>query len=342
MIMLSSDVFTLVLKIFFKMDSQIQLKIMSANVHRIKSKIRMVELLEMVRKFDPTVVYFQEIGIHMVLEVFNPFYQVHVNLDEECMGPDRIGIATIIKRGFDIKDVILGDEGRTIGIKIKDFQFWNVYPKSGTGEKKWRENYFREDLPNMMTNWRGHTKYTSQGGDFNCTHRLMDSENNQSQHLQPGLQKHIKVFGLQDDYVRLNGEALNFSRITNRSKTRIDLLLSDMTDCVHFEYWDPGLPSYDHKFAISEYNIQMDIVKEHIPKERRFYKWAFPRELEADEDFIIRAEDVFKIINAEMEDEDSVDSDITEKWNYIKATIVDIAKERSRELRKMEMEDWKF
>ena len=148
---------------FFKMDSQ--LKIISANVHRINSKAKGLELLDMLRRFDPTVVYFQEIGICMALQVFKPFYQVYVNLDEECMGSDRIGIATIVKRGIDIMDVILGNEGRTIGIKTRNIQFWNIYPKSGTGEKKWRENFFREELPNMMTNWRGDTKYTNQGGD---------------------------------------------------------------------------------------------------------------------------------------------------------------------------------
>ena len=78
------------LKIFI-MDSQ--LKIISANVHRISSKARGLELLDMIRKFDPTVVYFQEIGIGMALEVFKPYYHVYVNLDEECMGPERIGIA---------------------------------------------------------------------------------------------------------------------------------------------------------------------------------------------------------------------------------------------------------
>ena len=96
------------------MDSQ--LKIISANVHRISSNARGLELLDMIRKFDPTVVYFQEIGIGMALEVFKPYYHVYVNLDEECMGPERIGIATIVKRGMDILDVILGEEGRTIGI----------------------------------------------------------------------------------------------------------------------------------------------------------------------------------------------------------------------------------
>ena len=314
------------------MDSQ--LKIISANVHRIKSKVRGVELLELLREFDPTVVYLQEIGICMALEVFKPFYHVYVNLDEECMGPDRIGIATIVKRGIDIMDVILGNEGRTIGIKIKNIQFWNIYPKSGTGEKKWRENYFREDLPNMMTNWRGHTKYTSQGGDYNCTHRLKDSENNQPQHLQPGLQQHMKTFGLKDDYVRLNGEDVCFSRITARSKTRIDIITSDIQDCVHFEYWESGLPSYDHKFAFAKYNVSMEVIKENIPRERRFYKWAFPRELEEDEEFIMEAEDACKIINREIEEDE--DADITEMWNFLKRTFVEIAKRRSKELRKEE------
>ena len=246
-----------------------KLKVLTANAHRITTKFKVLEFLDLLREKNPTVAYIQEIGTRMAVQVFAPHYEIFVNMDEETMGVEGIGIATIIKKGIPIKDFILGGEGRTIGIKTKEVQFWNIYPKSGSEHKKWREKYFREDLPDMMTAWKDHTRWINQGGDFNCTHRLIDSQNNQNQKLQKGLQEHMKVWCLKDDYVRLNGDKISYSRITDRSKTRIDMIHSNMDKLLTFEYWDPGLPSYDHLFGISEYEIDIEVIREDIPKARK-------------------------------------------------------------------------
>ena len=315
-----------------------KLRTLTANAHRITSKIRVTELLGLLWDKNPSVAYIQEIGVKMAAQVFGPHYQIFINMDEETMGVDGIGIATIVKKDIIVKDIFLGEEGRTIGVKTKEGQFWNIYPKSGTENKKWRENYFREELPNMMTAWKDHTRWINLGGDFNCTHRLIDSLNNQGQHLQKGLQKHMKIFGLEDDYVRLNGDQVCYSRITNRSRTRIDMILSNMGSLLSFEYWDPGLPSYDHKFGIAEYEIDVEVIKEDIPKHRKYNGWAFPKELEGDLMFLSKAEDICGVINAEVEKEkeDDLDVDYTEKWVFIKNELIFAAKRRSSELRKLE------
>ena len=322
--------------LIIKMASK--LKTITANAHRITSKIRVTELLGLLRDKNPSVVYLQEIGVRMAAQVFGTQYQVFINVDEETMSMDGIGIATIVKKEIPVKDLILGDEGRTIGVKTKEGQFWNIYPKSGTENKKWRENYFREELPNMMTAWKDHTRWINLGGDFNCTHRLIDSLNNQGQHLQKGLQKHMKTFGLEDDYVRLNGDQVCYSRVTNRSKTRIDMILSNMGSLLTFEYWDPGLPSYDHKFGIAEYEIDVEIINEYIPQHRKYNGWAFPKELEGDLIFLNEAEDICGVVyaEAEREKEGDLEVDYTEKWVFVKNQLIIAAKRRIGELRKLE------
>ena len=54
----------------------------------------------------------------------------------------------------------------------------------------------------------------------------------------------------------------------------------------NFEYWDPGLPSYDHNFGISDYETEIEVIKEDIPRERKYNSWAFPKELEGDEEYL--------------------------------------------------------
>ena len=315
-------------------------KFITANAHRIKCKDKIKNLKLLLQDWDPTIVYVQEIGIFTAMEVFKPDFQVYINFEEDAMEKDGIGIATLVKEGVNVTDLIIGEEGRTIGLKTGDAQFWNIYPKSGSGERIWREKYFRETLPNMMMNWKDHTTFVNLGGDVNCTHRLQDSENNQKQHFQSGLHHYLKTFGLQDDYVRLRGDEnpVSFSRITNRSKTRIDILTSNLDLCRNFRYWETGIPGYDHKFGIAEYDIQVSAPKEFIPKERRHWGWAFPKELEHDKKFLERAEDICKTVQMEIEwqEGENLEVDMTKEWNYMKKGFIYEAKIRSRELREEE------
>ena len=148
----------------------------------------------------------------------------------------------------------------------------------------------------------------------------------------------MKVWRLDDDYVRLNGNTVTYSRITNRSKTRIDMIHSNMNQVQTFDYWDPGLPSYDHKFGIAEYGMDIEVTKENIPRERRYHGWAFPRELEGDEEFLNTAKDICGVIYSEIEKEKEEDRNIdyTEKWVFVKQELMASAKRRTKELRKLE------
>ena len=65
--------------------------------------------------------------------------------------------------------------------------------------------FFKETLCNYMMNWKDHTKYMVQSGDHNCTHRKEDSLYNPEQHFQHSLVKHMKINGLQDDYIEVKG-----------------------------------------------------------------------------------------------------------------------------------------
>ena len=116
---------------------------------------------------------------------------------------DGVGIVTIVKRDIKILESIIGSEGRILGLKIPNVQLWHVYPISGSGHKKDRELFFRETLNNYMMCWKDSTKYLVQAGDHNCTHRLLDSENNPKEKYQDGLVKHLSVHGLMDDFISI-------------------------------------------------------------------------------------------------------------------------------------------
>ena len=72
---------------------------------------------------------------------------------------------------------------------------------SGTENKQRREIFFREELVNLMMNWKDESKYIFQVGDHNCTHREEDSLNNQSQHKQMGLITEMNIMGLKDSFI---------------------------------------------------------------------------------------------------------------------------------------------
>ena len=115
-----------------------ELKIISLNAHRIGRREKLVELREKILEKNPHVVYIQEIVVNAAIRVFNASFQVVINMEERAINGDGVGIVTLIKNGINISDFIIGAEGRTIGIKINNAQFWNIYPLSGTNNKTWR------------------------------------------------------------------------------------------------------------------------------------------------------------------------------------------------------------
>ena len=184
----------------------------------------------MVKALGPNIICIQEINIREAHNIFKDHYQTIINGDES-MG-EGIGIITLVEKNMHVEGKILGESGRIIGIKLRNMQLWNVYPISGSANKQRREIFFREELINLMMNWKDESKYIFQVGDHNCTHREVDSINNPTQHKQAGLIHQMKIMGLKDAFIQFFGEnERQYSRVTNKSATRIDLILSNVKNC---------------------------------------------------------------------------------------------------------------
>ena len=303
--------------------------ILNFNASRTSSLIKIRNFINFINQYDPIFVAIQEINIASALQIFSEKFQVLVNIEESSK--DGIGIVSLVKKDIHIVDTIVGVNGRIIGIKIKNAQFWNIYPQSGTNFKNRREIFFREELTGYMMNWKDHTRYIFQLGDHNCVHRALDSLHNSNQHIQPALIKHMQIHGLKDDFISVHGnDVLMYSRITNISSTRIDYILSNSNACSYFQYVDM-LAGLDHKVAIAKYEISIEICKEYIPKDRYFSGWVISKRLENDQIFLEQARFVFRTIMEEVE-VDARQLDPSFYWLKAKHAIVNLAKSREKKL----------
>ena len=265
--------------------------VLNFNAYRTRNLGKIDNFRNFLDGYDPVFVCIQEIHVMGALKVFSTKFQVLVNIEENSN--DGIGIVSLVKKGLHISDSIIGKNGRIIGLKVRDMQVWNVYPHSGSGFKKAREIFFREELCGLMMNWKDSTRYVFELGDHNCIHRALDSLHNSDQHLQPGLIKHMQIHGLSDDFLKVHGDIIMYSRITNISSTRIDYILSNSNSCSYFQYVDM-LAGLDHRVAIARYDIPIEVTKEHIPEDRFFAGWVISKRLEFDETFLQQAKFIFQ------------------------------------------------
>ena len=303
------------------------------NTSRISSENRIITLLQFLTIFQPGVVCIQEIDVVAGMKIFKKDYQVYCNYDHN--GNNHIGIMTLIKKGVNIVESIIGYNGRILGLKFKDVQIWNVYPPSGTENKNKRETFFREELCNLMMNWKDHSKYVFQMGDHNCTHRMEDSLNNGGQHLQPGLIAHLRINGLKDDFLEVNGKhVIAYSRITNKSKTRIDYIFSNSNLCRKSNYINTQL-KFDHFAIVGEYEIDLMIEKEVIPKERLYTSWIIPKHLQNDEVFMKDAKKIYDKIYEDIADDEMLNDEVDYTWYWMmsKDMIRKMARNREKEIR---------
>ena len=313
------------------MDSSF-FNVFNFNAYRTSNLIKIEEFQRFIDFYQVSFVFIQEINVKNAIKVFSRSYQVFINLEPNSK--DGIGIVSLVKKGIFVSDCIIGKNGRIIGLKIYNFQFWNVYPPSGSNFKNSRELFFREILTNLMMNWKDQSKYLFQLGDHNCIHRELDSLNNSKQHLQPALVKHMQIHGLSDDFVNVHGdETVMYSRITNISKTRIDFILSNTKACSYFQYLE--MTGLDHRAIFARYDIPLIISKEKIPADRFFPGWVFPRRLEFDQIFLDSARFIFKTIR-EDSGASSESLDPSFYWLKTKTSIISLAKERDRQLFKDE------
>ena len=304
------------------------LEFININASRISNPNRVKDISNFITLFNASIICIQEINIFSALKEFKNGYQVFSNYDLE--GNDNVGIVTLIRKEIKVIDQIISNDGRILGIKCNQFQVWNVYPISGTAFKNKRELFFREELANLMMNWKDHSKIF-QLGDHNCIHRREDSLNNAAQHLQPGLIAHMKIHGLKDGFIEFHGpNKIEYSRITDRSKTRIDYIFSNSNKCTFFEYVDMGL-GLDHKAVHGRYDIDLEGNFEKIPKNRFHPMWVIPKFLEEDEIFIQEVNVLFgDIYSAYIQ---SGETDISFYWQQSKLFIQKLAKKREKSLK---------
>ena len=108
--------------------------IFNFNAYRSKSLDKLEKFLTFLECYDPIFTCIQEIHVFNALKAFSSKYQVFINLESESK--DGIGIVTLVKNGIFISDAIIAKNGRIIGLKISNIQIWNVYPQSGSANKK--------------------------------------------------------------------------------------------------------------------------------------------------------------------------------------------------------------
>ena len=96
----------------------------------------------------------------------------------------------------------------------------------------------------------------------------------------------MEEFHLKDDFVCISKGQVEYSRVSKKSKTRIDFVLSNTNGlCLSLEY--KNIQGLDHKAIFSEYSLSTDSYERlGVPKERMFDSFIFPKSLEEDECFL--------------------------------------------------------
>ena len=300
-----------------------KLRILNMNAYRMVDSTKIQGIFNMIKIYSPAVVTIQEISIVKALQVFSFYYHVYVNIEETAR--DNIGMCTLISKNLNVRDQIIGLNGRIIGIKLENVQIWNIYPKSGSQHKNIRETFFRHDLTNSLKVWKDYPSNLVIIGDYNCLHRVEDALNNPQ--VQPGLIKFMTQFKLKDDYIQVHGiNANEFSRVTKTSGTRIDTAISNNSaECLKFDY----IPyvGLDHKMILCEYSIPLKQKSGRIPKEKFISGWVVDKGILKDEIFLGVLEKVLEKVQ--------INKDYPEQtWYEFKSLLIQWAKERSVFLKK--------
>ena len=215
----------------------------SLNTRRFENFDKVLDIKRFCEVENPDIICLQEISVETALKVFYRDYNVIINCDQ-----NKIGIATIVKKEHEIHDVIISSDGRIIAVKLSNLQVWNIYAPSGSENKKQRNIFFRENVSNLMSLWKDQTSRTIQMGDFNCTQRMEDSENEkyQKSHIQEGLLELIKEFDIEDELYKIKDKKVRgiYSRVTSISKTRIDFISSGQPWGKTFKFYPLDMLDY--------------------------------------------------------------------------------------------------
>ena len=127
------------------------LRILNFNAYRAADLKKILKISKWIDFFNPSIVTIQEIHVKNALMAFGEKFQVIINI--ESTSCDGIGICSLVRKNIKIFDQILGINGRIIGISLSNVNIFNLYPKSGSQNKKIRDKFFQEDLPHLMNFW---------------------------------------------------------------------------------------------------------------------------------------------------------------------------------------------
>ena len=120
------------------------LKIISINFCRIRNGSKILEILEKFEKYGIDIYCIQEIDVESAVKYLKNKYQIIINWD--LSSKSKVGIVTLVKKGLILKDTIVGQNGRILGIKLQNCQIWNIYPPSGSEFRKAREIFFNDTM----------------------------------------------------------------------------------------------------------------------------------------------------------------------------------------------------
>ena len=135
--------------------------ILNFNAYRAADEKRFKHFRDLITLHKPMICTIQEIHIGKAVRYFGKDFNVLVNIEQSSR--DQIGICTMVHRSLGVEDFIIGDNGRIIGVRIGSIKLFNLYPKSGTQNRMAREQFFNEDLPNLIKVWGGSKKESLQG-----------------------------------------------------------------------------------------------------------------------------------------------------------------------------------
>ena len=89
--------------------------IVNFNATRCGNSDKIRHLANVVEAYLPSIVCIQEINVRSALKEFSSRYQVFINLESDSR--DGVGMVSLVKLGIKVDDVIVGYNGRIIGVK---------------------------------------------------------------------------------------------------------------------------------------------------------------------------------------------------------------------------------
>ena len=94
--------------------------VINFNGSRNRNIEKVGKILEFIEEYKPSVVCIQELNVETALRVFSSKYQVYINIEDRNI--DGVGIVTLVRIGLEVKNVIIGLNGRIIGVKLNNIQ----------------------------------------------------------------------------------------------------------------------------------------------------------------------------------------------------------------------------